>query len=255
MKKFTLIKYLLIAILFYNCSGKSSRKPEAQYPLDIADTVKHFPASSQTKPMLFESAFMKGTSLKVKDKNANLYGVTAGKLRVTGGYIIACDPLHIKEYGKPFTQLFPTGEFPVQLSVVNVEDYETIAFGRIVFSDEPVARWENALQAGQAPIPFGGEKFYGYGVDAGIVVFFDKDALPSLNTDSLANMDTQLYREMNKHKHNGWKYAMYNAGNYNLAAFTTGFGDGRYATYIGFDAAGKPCRLLTDFEIFDWKNM
>jgi hypothetical protein len=47
---------------------------------------------------------------------------------------------------------------------------------------------------------------------------------------------------------------MYNFGKYNLAAFTTGLGDGKYATYIGYDAAGKPCRLLSDFKLFDWKE-
>jgi hypothetical protein len=46
---------------------------------------------------------------------------------------------------------------------------------------------------------------------------------------------------------------MYNFGKHNLAVFTTGLGDGCYNTYIGFDAKGQPCRLLTDFAIFDWR--
>ncbi len=67
-------------------------------------------------------------------------------------------------------------------------------------------------------------------------------------------MDTELYKEMDKHYHKNWRYTMYNFGQHNLAAFTTGFGDGRYATYIGFDANGKPCRLLSDFGLFDWRK-
>ncbi len=34
-----------------------------------------------------------------------------------------------------------------------------------------------------------------------------------------------------------------------LATFTTGYGDGCYATYIGFDKEGHACQLLTDFEL------
>ena len=61
--------------------------------------------------------------------------------------------MHIDEYGKPFTQVFPTGEFPVQLSVAKLNDAETIAFARISFSEEPVVKWKFALLEGQLPIP------------------------------------------------------------------------------------------------------
>ncbi|MFD2786111.1 DUF4241 domain-containing protein [Hymenobacter rubripertinctus] len=37
-----------------------------------------------------------------------------------------------------------------------------------------------------------------------------------------------------------------------IAAFTTGFGDGSYATYVGLDAHNQPCRLLTDFQVVAW---
>lgn len=38
----------------------------------------------------------------------------------------------------------------------------------------------------------------------------------------------------------------------NIVAFSTGFGDGRYSTYVGYDKNGEPCRLLTDFRLVDW---
>ena len=67
-------------------------------------------------------------------------------------------------------------------------------------------------------------------------------------------MDGAVYKEMEKHTHYDWRYAMYDFGQHNLAAFTSGFGDGRYSTYIGFAANGKPCRLITDFGLFDWRK-
>jgi hypothetical protein len=59
---------------------------------------------------------------------------------------------------------------------------------------------------------------------------------------------------MDKHYHNTWRYAMFNFGQHNLVSFTTGMGDGHYATYIGYDANGKICRLLSDFDLFNWRK-
>lgn len=162
--------------------------------------------------------------------------------------------MHIDEYGKPFTQLFPTGNFPVQLSIARFDEEEVIAFARIHFSDEPVARWEAALLEGQAPLPLGGEKRHGYSVDAGVGIFIDEDANKLLNFDAVNNMDAALYKELDKHYRKNWRYALYDFNGHNLAAFTSGDGDGYYSSYIGFDANGKPCRLVTDFDIIRWKR-
>ncbi|MDB5205592.1 MAG: hypothetical protein JWR72_667 [Flavisolibacter sp.] len=250
----TIMKYILITLIFFACKNNSGQKNYPGISTEVLDTITSAPARIVANPSLFETAFIKGTKQKVKDSNFNLYGITIGKLRVVSGHIIACDPLHIDEYGIPFTQVFPTGEFPVQLSIAELGNEEMIAFGRINFSDEPVVKWEFALQEGQQPLPVGGEEMHGYGVDAGIVVFFDKEANKALDEEKLTNMDADLYKEMGKHNHDLWKYAMYNVAGHSMAAFTTGLGDGRYATYIGFDAKGAPCRLVTDFGLFDWKN-
>ncbi|WP_432774035.1 DUF4241 domain-containing protein [Brevibacillus gelatini] len=34
--------------------------------------------------------------------------------------------------------------------------------------------------------------------------------------------------------------------------FSSGWGDGSYASYIGYDADGQIVRLLTDFYLVDW---
>jgi hypothetical protein len=248
------MKYILIAFTFFACKNTFKQKDYPKISTEVLDTIKSVPARIVATPVLFETAFIKGTTQRVKSSTFDLYGITIGKLKIVSGHIIACDPLHIDEYGIPFTQLFPTGEFPVQLSIANLDNEEMIAFGRINFSDEPVAKWEFALQEGQKPIPVGGEEMHGYAVDAGIVIFFDKEAKKALDEKKLTEMDAELYKEMDKHNHDLWKYAMYNVAEHNLAAFTTGLGDGRYATYIGFDATGKPCRLITDFGLFDWRK-
>jgi hypothetical protein len=221
---------------------------------EVVDTVQSVPAKLNAKPVLFETAFVKGTTEKVKSSSVYFYGVTIGKLKVTSGRVVACDPMLIEEYGKPYTQVFPTGEFPVQLSIAKFDNGETLAFARINFSDAPVEKWEHALLEGQLPIPLEGKEEYGFIVDSGVGSFMDEDASKAFDKKQGSSFEGELYKEMDKHYHHRWRYALYNFGNHNMAAFSTGFGDGRYATYIGFDANGKPCRLLSDFGLFDWRT-
>ena len=248
------MKYILIAFSFFACQNISRHHDAPKISTETLDTIKSVPARIVAQPVLFETAFIKGTTQTVNSKIFNLYGVTVGKIKISSGHIVVCDPMHIDEYGIPFTQVFPTGEFPVQLSIAKLGNEELTVFARISFSEEPVEKWEFALQKGQASIPVGGEEMHGYGIDGGVAIFIDEEVIKALNPKTVDNMDGEVFKEMEKHYHNMWKYTIYNFGQHNLAAFSTGSGDGRYATYIGFDATGKPCRLVTDFDIFDWRG-
>jgi hypothetical protein len=248
------MKYILLAFSFLGCTTGSRHTDSLQVSTEALDTIQTSPSKLIANPALFEIAFVKGTSARSNGLDFRLYGVTIGKLKVPSGHIVACDPLHIDEYGIPFTQAFPAGEFPVQLSIAKLEDVESIAFARINFSDETVARWELALLPGQSPLAINDEDIHGYGVDFGIGLFMDEEAKKALPLEKAAETNGELYKEMDKHYHKSWRYTILNFGNHNMAAFTTALGDGRYASYIGFDAAGKPCRLVTDFGLFEWKT-
>ena len=197
---------------------------------------------------------MIGTT-QLKDKATfHLYGLTIGKIKIHSCRIIACDPMIMEEYGIAFTQQFPTGEFPVQLSIAQLEGAETIAYIRINFSNEPVTKWKYALLPDQKPISINDNDYYGYLVDSGMGIFVDEAAAKELEKEKLTQMNARPYMQMDKHYHDGWKYAIHDFGKNNLAVFTAGFGDGRYGTYVGYDASGTPCRLLTDFGLFDWRK-
>lgn len=252
------MKYILfgfVAFTLISC-GNFRKKDSLKISTEPLDTIKSGPSKITTTPALFETAFIKGTSEKGNITPIHLFGINIGKIKIVSGRIIACDPLHTDEYGIAFTTVFPTGEFPVHLSIAQTGEEDLVAFARIMFSEEPVERWELALQEGQKPIAVGDDDIHGYGIDGGIGIFVDEEAKKALDKSNL--IDDELYgplnTEMDKHYHNTWRYALYNFGNHNLASFTTGFGDGRYATYIGYDAAGKICRLVSDFGLFDWRK-
>lgn len=249
------MKYILILILFFAaCTTNNKKVKNKNVSAEPLDTVKTTVSATQVHPALFENAFIKGTTEKIKSTSLNLYGVNIGKIKIESGRIVACDPFLIGEYGNPFTQVFPKGEFPVQLSIAELDGDEMVAFARIVFSDAPVAKWEFALLPDQKQAPLDGKDLHGYIVDAGLGSFMDEEAKKAIRENTGEGLDKVLYREIAKHQHNSWKYALYNFGSHNMAAFTAGMGDGRYATYIGLDAEDKPCRLVTDFGLFNWRR-
>ena len=95
---------------------------------------------------------------------------------------------------------------------------------------------------------------HGYGIDAGVGIIADEEAIKALDQSKTDDTNGEIFKKTYDHYRERWRYTMYDFGNHNLAAFTTGIGDGRFATYIGFDAKGQPCRLVTDFNIFDWRS-
>jgi hypothetical protein len=243
------MRYLFIVLIFFSCNNVSTQEG-IKVSTETLDTIQARPARWDAKPMILEAAFIKGTTQSKQGISIRLYGITIGKLKVSSGRVIACDPMLLEEYGIPFTQVFPTGDFPVQLSIAILDAGESIAFARIKFSDAPVARWEFALLPKQSPIKLASEEPYTYIVDNGVAGFMDHETKKTL--DSLPEGLNNIYPEMQKHFHNNWRYTMYDVGKHNLAAFTPGFyGDGRYTTYIGFDSSGKPCRLVTDFNVLE----
>jgi hypothetical protein len=205
-------------------------------------------------PTIFETAFFQLSSVMQDSMKFIFCAVDIGKLNSETGRIIACAGPVIYDV-KPFVQQFPIGQFPVQLSVATFDKQERIAFSRICFSDSPVVRWEFALHSGQKQLPLFGKKAYSYGVDAGIGMFLDAEAGQAYNKlekPDTVFFDRRITDEMDKHDHLSWQYGIYSFQGHNVAAFTSGWGDGHYSTYIGYDKDGQICRLLTDFGLINW---
>jgi len=248
----TWISYFLIVCSITACKDIDKFGGGPPVSTKPIDTILSKPAQLIALPHIFETAFIKGTTLRKGKDTVYLYGVNIGKLKVPSGIIIACDPMHIDEYGIPFTQVFPTGEFPVQLSVAKIKSEERIAFARINFSDEPVVKWIFALRKGDKERAIGGEDRPGYSVDAGVGIFIDSAANKLLKRDDVTNIDNGIYLELEKNYRPEWRYGMFIFDKHNLATFSSGFGDGYYSSYIGLDAKGIPCRLVTDFNVLNW---
>jgi hypothetical protein len=203
-------------------------------------------------PALFETAFIDGTRAKASGRDATFTRKRLGALEVTSGRIAAFDPL-VEDAPEPFVTAFPKGAFAVELAVARIGDDERIAFARVVFSDRPVARWELALLKGQDPADLGPDEFFGYGVDSGTGAFMDAEAAKALAAGLRADdaLSDRIVTRMDEVSRTTWSAVLWDLGGRNAALFSSGWGDGFYASYVGYDAKGRVVRLLTDFGVAD----
>jgi hypothetical protein len=247
---------LLSALIILTSCINSTKTPVAginkeEIESDTAKPVITTSFKGIAYPTFFEAAFTSGTTASEGKLVFSFYNYDIGKIKIESGKVIACDPIVMHD-AIPFTQVFPKGEYLVQLAMVKVKDYERVALSRIVFSEKPVSKWEFALKEGQKPISLKDTSFYCYGVDGGMGIFIDSVSNVTFNRKDPKEWEKTFIKMAEE---NGNRGHMHNFDEHNLAAFSTGYGDGCYATYIGFDKEGNVCRLLTDFGIIGWWTM
>lgn len=243
--------FALLCYMFYSTDSKINSVNSGSSGITERQTEKLQILGSDTSwtfPSLLELAYDSTTTVRQDGETFSFYKKEIGQLHISTGKVIAGDPVTLFD-AVALKETFPKGFFPVQLSVAKTNEYEIVAFSRIYFSDKPVSHWEFALLPGQVSRALTDSSAYCYSVDAGLGVFIDSAANKALNLLQeneqnkalmFANADIEKVGQV------------YYFDRYNVAAFTTGGGDGCYSTYIGRDTDGNICRLITDFGLFRW---
>ena len=173
-------------------------------------------------------------------------------LSLPSGEIVACDGAILDE--QPFERRVPPGRYPLTLVVARLNDDERVAFAILRFSAQPVAQWELATKPGQDRSTLKSDQIFGYGVDSGTGAFADAQAIEAIVDDpeAMQKFVDDCGDEMQKSYRHTRSWAVAEGESGSIAAFSSGYGDGSYASYFGLDAAGAAAALVTDFGICDW---
>ena len=182
----------------------------------------------------------------------------AGRIVLPTGRIVACDPLLTNDM-KSFATVFPSGSFPVNIH--RERESGCIAYVEIAFSENKIARWQMALTEGQHIADLEDGEIFGYPVESGMGCFMDMET-----QDDLTRLEMKLFRRKGadfmgiyEEFFHGYFFDSAGATNQyaflkpdenkegNICAFETGYGEGFYASYIGFDEAGNPGKLVSEF--------
>ena len=99
---------------------------------------------------------------------------------------------------------------------------------------------------------------FGYGVDSGTGCFMDEETarlvVEELDAEEFSDA---LIGEMDKTYENTWSWAnleLETGKGATIVAFSTGIGDGMYASYFGLDESGEVVSLVTDFSLFEYEE-
>ena len=192
-------------------------------------------------------------------ENPLLETYEVGNIHISSGFIVASDPLISPDHSA-FNQEFPKGDF--QVLVHKERESNCIAFAEIVFDKNQLAEnWTLALCGDQNLEDLKEGEIFGYPVESGMGSFMDKDAQNALN-----NLEQDLFHKKGAdfmgiyeeffHSHffdeKGAidQFAVlkpYDSKPENIVAFETGYGEGFYATYIGYSKDNQPVKLISEF--------
>jgi hypothetical protein len=172
--------------------------------------------------------------------NAQLGRRELGKLRLGSGHLAACDPFVFPET-PAFARALPPGEYPVVLTIARLGADERVAFATLELAPDPIESWEMMLLPGQDGGTLGEDEYFGYPVDAGTGCLADKTALEELVAlmDASDEYGELILEEMNKTYSHTWSWVDWRLpSGANVVAFSSGWGDGAYPSYVALSGSG-----------------
>jgi hypothetical protein len=194
-----------------------------------------------------------------------IHVVDAGELNVPSGWVVVRDPGILPNPDADESALerrIPPGRYPVLISVAQFEREAREVCAMLRIGATPAVRWEQAAEVGQDFTKLKPGDSFGFGVDTGMGFFGDIEAARLLTADERAQkhwLETRpIYKAicdgMDRNRH--FANVMVDLSReLNVIAFHTGWGDGGYPTFWGFDADGCVTALVADFELLrpeDW---
>ncbi|SEH28552.1 DUF4241 domain-containing protein [Chryseobacterium culicis] len=181
-----------------------------------------------------------------------------GKIYLSSGKLVACDPLITNDM-LPFATEFPKGDFPVILH--KERESNCVAYAEIIFETSEIKEWKMAITPGQDIKELAEGEVFGYPVESGMGCFMDVDTQNSLN-----ELEQRLYQNkggdfMGIYEEFFHDYFFDEKGAIDqfaflkpakehpgtIFAFETGYGEGFYASYIAYNKDQKPVKIITEF--------
>jgi hypothetical protein len=200
--------------------------------------------------------------------NRKLHHIDMGKVNFPTGEIIVCDPLtYLDRESEPYFTKVPTGNFPVDTLVVEVEeDHFRYAATRIRFSEKTAVKHMEALLGYEDLTELGEDEYFGFTVESGLATIVDvatrdqfcdfvnrwdyeNDEDKNLYDDFFMAEFEKSYQEKPSFQREGgdWINIKIPNSDADLPMIQTGFGDGTYPVYFGFDENNEVCEIVLQF--------
>ena len=189
-----------------------------------------------------------------------------GEVNLPTGEILTCDPLVELGEVRTYLQKTPLGKFPVKIAVVLSEDYgNRYACVKVEFSKNKPVVYELAVTGNEEGMDEAKEdEYYGFGVDAGMGCVADKKAQEEYSKywkkleeegadnpydDIFEELLEESFKKFPKYQRDcgDWANFIIPNTNLNIPVFASGWGDGYYPCYFGYDEKGELCGFYIHF--------
>lgn len=180
--------------------------------------------------------------------------IKAGDLKLKTGRIIATDPIFMYD-DECYSEYVKPGTYEVYIYVGSTEKRknQTVA-AELRFSENEPVKWEMALLKGESTKGFGRDEFMGYEVENGLGCFMDESVMEMMDVLSEEQLEKYEKKVKEQVRKNEWSCAditIDKKSGGNIIVFASGWNQGTFPTYYGFDANNKLSRLVTDFMVIE----
>ena len=190
-----------------------------------------------------------------------------GTVSFPTGRVIACDPLVELGERTPYIQTVPPGMYPVTVCVMPSEKYgDRYACVKITVTDAVPIRYDLAMVGDEDLGEEMGEgDYFGFVVDAGMGCITDAAAQEAFReywerrleededidpyNDLFCDLLEESYNENPRYQREGGDWVNWTVPGTDLSIpiFASGWGDGVYPCYFGFDSDGNVCGVYILF--------
>lgn len=180
--------------------------------------------------------------------------VLAGKLKLVTGKIIATDPILLYD-DECYSEHVKPGTYEVYIYAGKTENRkkQTVA-AELKFSDENPVKWEMALLKGETAKGFAHDEFMGYEVENGLGCFMDESVMEILDVmdeEELDNYEKTIRAAVRNNECSCADLIINKKNDGNVVIFASGWNNGTFPSYYGFDKNNKLARLVTDFMVIE----
>ena len=190
-----------------------------------------------------------------------------GEVNLPTGEILACDPLVELGEAETYLQKTPVGKFPVKICVVLSENYgDRYACVKVEFNKNKPVVYELAVTGNEKEMDEAKEdEYYGFGVDAGMGCVTDKksqdeyvkywkkleeeEGADNPYDDIFEELLEESFKKSPKYQRDcgNWANFIIPDSDLNIPVFASGWGDGYYPCYFGYDEKGELCGFYIHF--------
>ncbi|WP_326909393.1 DUF4241 domain-containing protein [Sedimentibacter sp. MB31-C6] len=180
--------------------------------------------------------------------------IEAGKLKVISGKVIATDPILLYD-DESYSETIKPGTYPVYIYYGKTEKRKKQSIiAELKLSDNEPVKWEMALYAGESSSGFAFDEFMGYEVENGLGCFMDEKVMRILDVmdeNELEKYEKKVKNVVRESDNSCVEVVLDETNGANIIIFASGWNNGVFPTYYGFDKNNKLTRLVTDFMVVE----